>query len=1016
MRILRLLLGVLILSSSAHAQTLLFGGTNGNGDFENGTSGWTMVNGNQTNKWVVGNNATSGFGGTNCIYISSSSSAPYSHSYNTNAAAESYFYKDVAIPAGTKKGYIVFDYIVNGDWKKQPFGTQVDDGLMINVVNTNTTITAGSSLPGVTLLTGLYYNQPIWRKREVLYLDVASYAGTTMRLVFQWSNNGSGGNQPPAAIDNIEMYVTCQEMVAPSVTDISAYTARFGWSTIPGATGYELRYRKANEPTSVASFTNPITIPGGNSYYTDLSGFSPSTDYVVEMRPIITGSTCTDFSGFKSFTTLTPPANDVCTGAVMINVENDACEGTPGTFYGAMPSIDIASTCSYNINDDVWYKFVATNTKQIIQTVSPNSFHHASGISLFTGACNGLQAVNLPCAVQSFSPSNNAMVSRLVADGLTIGTTYYVRVGTSSNNASGGFRICVYNPPSTPACPTQLSPANNLTNVSGGVPVEFKWTAVPNAAAYRLHIIQQSGAYTEIYTKETSYSYTLSAGINYTWNVMPYNVQDVLSTCTGSSFATCPSVANNITLTANSTTKCSTDSIKITASAGNNLQWFLNNVPIAGATDNFIWAKAAGNYTVRFLNGACYSDPSNTIAITNLATPVKPTLTVQGPITFCEGGSVVLSVPSNVGNQWFIGTSSIAGANGQSYTATQPGNYFVRYTNTSSGCSNYSDTILLTVTPKPTTPVITTSGALSFCAGGSVSLQSSTANGNQWYRNGVAINGATIDQYSATQSGIYTVVATQNNCSSNTSIGTDVTVLSIPAKPTIAITGNTSFCSGDSVKLQSSASTGNQWFRNDVAILTATGAIYYPKEAAVYTVKVFNNCLSEASTGVTTAINPLPTQPIITVADNVLSTATGYSSYQWYLNNAIIASATNSQYTVSQVGAYKVEVSGANGCKIASAVHNFVATAVSEVVWQDQKVKVYPNPVPDNLTIEVTASTSIRRLVTARFMDISGKVIFTQELKQGKNKVRLNSLPAGIYYVSLNNGSSEKVLQVVKTN
>ena len=72
-------------------------------------------------------------------------------------------------------------------------------------------------------------------------------------------------NQPPAAIDNIEMYTTCQEMWTPSVSDISAYSARFVWSTMMGATGDELRYRKPNDPTTVAAYTTPKVIAGGKN-------------------------------------------------------------------------------------------------------------------------------------------------------------------------------------------------------------------------------------------------------------------------------------------------------------------------------------------------------------------------------------------------------------------------------------------------------------------------------------------------------------------------------------------------------------------------------------------------------------------------------------------------------------------------------------------------------------------------------------------------------------------------------
>src|SRR5215213_8371225 len=178
MKQLYVLLVLLAITGNIYSQTSLFGGATGNGDFENGSTDWVIVNGSQTNKWVVGNNATAGSTG-NCIYISSSSAAPYAHNYNVTSATYSYFYKDVAIPAGAKTGWLVFDYISNGHWVTDAFGTIVNDGLRIYGKSATTTVTAGDELPGNFFLSGAYYNQPTWFSKQVRYLDVASFAGST---------------------------------------------------------------------------------------------------------------------------------------------------------------------------------------------------------------------------------------------------------------------------------------------------------------------------------------------------------------------------------------------------------------------------------------------------------------------------------------------------------------------------------------------------------------------------------------------------------------------------------------------------------------------------------------------------------------------------------------------------------------------------------------------------------------------------------------------------------------------
>jgi hypothetical protein len=48
-------------------------------------------------------------------------------------------------------------------------------------------------------------------------------------------------------------------------------------------------------------------------------------------------------------------------------------------------------------------------------------------------------------------------------------------------------------------------------------------------------------------------------------------------------------------------------------------------------------------------------------------------------------------------------------------------------------------------------------------------LVSSATTGNQWYKDGVLISGATVQTYKPTTAGNYTVVVTQNGCASPTS-------------------------------------------------------------------------------------------------------------------------------------------------------------------------------------------------------------------------------------------------------
>ncbi|MGK0253465.1 MAG: putative outer membrane repeat protein, partial [Mariniflexile sp.] len=118
----------------------------------------------------------------------------------------------------------------------------------------------------------------------------------------------------------------------------------------------------------------------------------------------------------------------------------------------------------------------------------------------------------------------------------------------------------------------------------------------------------------------------------------------------------------------------------------------------------------------------------------------------------------------------------------------------------------------------PNTPTIS-AGPTSFCAGGSVTLTSDAASGNQWYKDGVLIGGATATTYSATASGTYTVIATANGCPSAASAGTAVTEQALPNAGT---DGTLTVCVGtipnntELFAALTGADTGGSWSNVDL--------------------------------------------------------------------------------------------------------------------------------------------------------------------------------------------------------
>jgi len=336
------------------------------------------------------------------------------------------------------------------------------------------------------------------------------------------------------------------------------------------------------------------------------------------------------------------------------------------------------------------------------------------------------------------------------------------------------------------------------------------------------------------------------------------------------------------------TTFCQGGSVTLTASAAVSYLWS------TGAVGQSITVSASGSYTVQVTdaNGCVATSAPVVVNVNPLPTP---TVTANGPTTFCQGGSVTLTSSSAASYLWSTGATT------QSITVSTAGNYQVAVTN-ANGCTNTSAFVTVSVLPNPT-PTIIAGGPTTFCQGGSVTLTSSAAASYLWS------TGATTQSITVSASGNFTVTVTDGSGCSGTSAPTTVTVNPLPT-PTAVASGPTTFCQGGSVTL--TASTGVTWLWNTGAVtqsinVTTTGNFWV-------TVTNVNGC-SATSAPVAVNANPNPTPTISTSGPttfcqggNVTLTSSFASNYLW--SNG----ATTQSITVSAAGNYSVTVTDGNGC------------------------------------------------------------------------------------------------------
>ena len=202
------------------------GGFNSGATFA--ANGWTTANdGTGLVKWEVGTAVNSGAIAGNSAYVSLDGGA--SNAYvGLSTGRTIYFYKDVAIPAGETNIALSFDFksAVNS-WQVFVAPTTVTPVGTDAVTNTAT-----GSLPLTYPLTGA---TPInlglvstTTSKSTGFIP-ASFAGQTVRLIFMWTN-GTGGTNPPLAIDNISLVSRVGGQTVSSIAT-GDYTNPTTWDT-----------------------------------------------------------------------------------------------------------------------------------------------------------------------------------------------------------------------------------------------------------------------------------------------------------------------------------------------------------------------------------------------------------------------------------------------------------------------------------------------------------------------------------------------------------------------------------------------------------------------------------------------------------------------------------------------------------------------------------------------------------------------------------------------------------------
>ena len=802
-----------------------------------------------------------------------------------------------------------------------------------------------------------------WRTETI---SLMSYVGTTSKNIrFRFRGVSANGNN--IFIDNVKFEGTTPgeiNLTSASVDVLDEGYYAYANTQAGGST--TATFTVTNTGTTNLTLTNPITVTGtgfalGTGFGTTTVTPGSTTTFTVVFTPSAAGSYTGNVTfgtndcdeGTYNFTLnglgiVSPPVADfsaaqttICQGStVTFNNLSTLANSYAWTFTGGTPATSTAAspTVTYNTPGTYAVTLVATNangsdteTKNAYITVIASS---ATALPL----TEGFTATTFVPAGWTLINNNNSPTS-------------WARTTAAGNTPTTGnamwFNNYAYNDADDDIVRVKPLSFTGLSSAQMTFDVAYAPYNASNYDGLEVLVSTDCGAtFTSVYSKSNTTLATAAATTSaFTPTAAQWRTETIpLTTYVGQAnviiaFKNLSGYGNNLyvdninvtgvvastpptpSFTTTTTAVCAGQSIAYTnTSTGSptSYSWsFPGGTPSTSTAANpTVTYSTAGTYNVVLT--ATNASGSNTTTMTNYVTvnavPATPTVTAGGATTFCSGGSVTLTSSAGSSYLWSNGATT------QSITATAAGTYTVQVSSAAGCQSAASSATTVTVNPTPGAPTISAGGATSFCAGGSVTLTSTAGNAYLWS------NGATTQSITVSAAGTYTCqVVSAAGCQSPNSNSITVTVNTVPATPSITAGGATTFCSGGSVTLTSTAGTSYLWSNGATTqSITAT-------TAGTYTVQVTNasGCQSAASAATTVTVNPTPAAPTLTAGGattfcsggSVTLTSTTGNAYLW--SNG----ATTQSITATASGTYTVQVSSAAGCQ--SAASNAITVTVN---------------------------------------------------------------------------------------
>jgi hypothetical protein len=431
------------------------------------------------------------------------------------------------------------------------------------------------------------------------------------------------------------------------------------------------------------------------------------------------------------------------------------------------------------------------------------------------------------------------------------------------------------------------------------------------------------------------------------------------------------------------------------------------------------------NYTITLTGGCDIITKTGVIKVN----PASSTGTASAAnSSICPGGSASLTLTDFTGSLvWQQSTNGTTwtdvntgtGINSLTYTTEAlNANYSYRAKAVNGNCSaENSNAVSITILPTPNAPIISNASAVKFCNGDSVKLSSTIATGLVWYNNDVAINTSSNGTYYAKASGTYSAKVLVAGCPSAKSNVITLDRMELPISPVVS---DISLCKDATpVTLNAVGTVGNSvlWYGTNATGGVSSTTANKISTSAIGTTNYYVSQLSALgceSIRAKIAVNiyGIPSAPTIT-RNNTNNLVSSYTyGNTWYREQVKLTDTSNMIKPLEQ-GNYTVKVL-VNTCPSSFSLPYFYLNTITDIanLNQNEFVKVYPNPIVNDLKINFSL-TKYQKVNVAVYSSTTGGKIIDLLNKESGMTVDVRNLIAGTYIVIISSNDN-KILYTQK--